>query len=56
MSCHHNSYIGVGRFRIFFFLGGEGGRGGQGLEYFGAKGVGGGKARGQIPSMYMTSY
>ena len=37
--------IGVGRFRI---LGGGGGRGGQGLEFWGARG-------GQIPSRHMTS-
>ena len=36
--------IGVGRFRI---LGGGGGKGGQGLKYWGAKG-------GQIPSRNMT--
>ena len=38
--------IGVGRFRILG--GGGGGEGGQGLEYWGAKG-------GQIPSKHMTS-
>ena len=46
MSCHHNSYIGVGRFRIFFFFGGGGGAGGARFRIFRGKRGGGGEGKG----------